>query len=54
MKRAVCLIIGHREYDAEVLAFRPWQDPDFYGYSEADFREPNCLRCGEVLRPEAA
>ncbi len=54
MKRIVCKIVGHRDYTPEVLAVKPWRDPDFYAYSQSDFREPACLRCGEALMPEAA
>ncbi len=50
----ICLIVGHRAYDPEVLATRPWEDPDFYQYSQDDFREPKCLRCGEPLGQVAA
>ena len=50
----ICLIVGHRAYDPEVLATRPWEDPDFYQYSRDDFREPKCLRCGEPLGQVAA
>jgi hypothetical protein len=54
MRQIVCKIIGHQEYDPEVIAAQPWNDPDFYGYSQTDFREPKCLRCGELLEPQAA
>ncbi len=54
MKHVLCKLVGHRDYDPEVLAVKPWEDPDFYGYSLEDFREPACLRCGEVLSAEAA
>ena len=53
MKRIVCKIVGHRGYDAETLAAKPWEDKDFYGYAQSDFRELECLRCGETLLPEA-
>ncbi len=48
------MIIGHREYTSEVLEQRPWESPDFRRYSPADFREPNCLRCGESIERDAA
>lgn len=54
MNEIICKLIGHREYDAEVLEIRPWQDRDFSGYSQEDFREPNCLRCGGALASTAA
>jgi len=54
MKRFICALMGHREYDPEVLRARPWDDPDFHGYDERDFREPKCLRCGEQLEGQAA
>ena len=53
-ERILCKIVGHRDYDPEVLAAKPWEDPDFYNYALSDFREPNCLRCGEPLHREAA
>ena len=49
MAHILCKLIGHREYGDEVLQFRPWEDPDFVEYSQQDFRETNCLRCGELL-----
>ena len=54
MKEIICRLTGHREYSPDVLEFQPWRHPDFSGYSLSDFREPNCLRCGEPLQPEAA
>ncbi len=51
MKQFLCKIVGHREYNAEVLAVKPWQDRDFFDYCQSDFREPACLRCGEALPP---
>jgi hypothetical protein len=54
MKRIVCKIVGHRDYDPQVLVIRPWEDPDFYSYAQADFRESACLRCGEALSHVAA
>lgn len=45
--RLLCTIVGHREYSPEVLEFQPWLDPDFSQHGQEDFREPNCLRCGE-------
>ena len=53
MKRIVCKIIGHRDFDPQTLAARPWEDPDFYGYAQVDFREVECLRCGEALQEAA-
>jgi len=52
--KLLCVIAGHREYSREVLEFQPWLDPDFSQYAQTDFRETNCLRCGEPLRSEAA
>jgi len=49
MTQILCKIIGHREYDDEVLEVQPWQDRDFSGYAQEDFRETHCLRCGEAL-----
>jgi hypothetical protein len=49
MKQLLCKVIGHREFDPEVLADRPWENRDFRGFSPAEFREPHCLRCGEDL-----
>lgn len=54
MTKIICTFMGHREFSDEVLAIRPWQDPDFAGYSREDFREGNCLRCGGELGAEAA
>ena len=56
MKNVMCRLLGHQQYEAEVLAIRPWEDPEFYGYDIADFREDRCLRCGEALprEPQAA
>jgi hypothetical protein len=48
----LCKVFGHREYSEEVLTVRPWLDPEFEGYSRSDFRELNCLRCGEPLARE--
>jgi hypothetical protein len=53
MNQIICKIIGHRDYSPEVLRIRPWENPDFRAASLADFRELNCLRCGESLRDEA-
>lgn len=49
MTQLICRLLGHREYADEVLALRPWQDPDFKGYAREDFREARCLRCGGPL-----
>jgi hypothetical protein len=46
MNQIICHIIGHREYNEEVLDVRPWEDPDFASYAQEDFREEACLRCG--------
>lgn len=54
MTPLLCKIIGHREYNDEVLRARPWQDTDFLGFSQEDFREAHCLRCGNPLLTEAA
>jgi len=54
MKNILCRILGHQEYSPDVLAARPWEDPDFYGFDLADFREDRCLRCGEPLTYEQA
>ncbi len=54
MTQLICRIVGHKEFSDEVLALRPWEDPDFAGYALADFREPACLRCGAELAPTAA
>ncbi len=48
-QQLICRIVGHRAYSDEVLALRPWEDPEFYGYNRADFREARCLRCGEDI-----
>lgn len=48
------MILGHREYAADVLEQRPWESPDFRRYSPSDFRELHCLRCGESLEAGAA
>jgi hypothetical protein len=48
------MLVGHREYDPEVITTRPWEDRDFYDYCQEDFRETNCLRCGEPLQTQAA
>lgn len=53
MTKLICRLVGHRELSDEVLALRPWEDPDFAGYAFADFREPSCLRCGVELAPLA-
>ncbi len=49
MKEIICKIVGHREFDPEVVASRPWEASDLHSYSELDFREENCLRCGHEL-----
>lgn len=49
MTQIICKLLGHREYDDEVLELRPWQDADFRGYCQEDFRADHCLRCGEAL-----
>lgn len=49
MTKLICRLVGHREFSDDVLALRPWEDPDFSGYALADFREPSCLRCGVEL-----
>ena len=54
MTKIICTLMGHREFSDEVLAIRPWQDPDFAGYSREDFREEHCLRCGGDLHDLAA
>lgn len=54
MKQLLCKLMGHQEYEPEVLEAKPWLDDDFYGYDELDFREPKCLRCGEPLERQAA
>jgi hypothetical protein len=54
MTQLLCTIIGHREYDPEILAAQPWLDRDIRGYSQSDFRELNCLRCGQPLQSKAA
>ena len=54
MKTFICRLVGHREFSDEVLALRPWEDPDFAGYVLADFRERHCLRCGAELAPLAS
>jgi len=54
MKRFICLVIGHQEFDPEVLRAKPWDDPDFYAYAKPDFREQSCLRCGERLEDRVA
>jgi len=51
--RLLCMIAGHREYSPEVLEFRLWLNPDFSNYDQSDFREPNCLRCGEPLEVQS-
>jgi hypothetical protein len=53
MKQLRCIIAGHQMYSPEVLATEPWNDPDFAGYAREDFREPNCLRCGQPLAEAA-
>jgi hypothetical protein len=52
--RTICRLFGHREYSKEVLEARPWDDPDFYGCSREDFREANCVRCGDPLEAAQA
>ena len=54
MKNILCRILGHQQYDPDVLAARPWEDPDFYGYDIEAFREDRCLRCGQPLTSERA
>ena len=54
MTDLLCMIVGHREFRTEVLDARPWQNLDIHGYSPADFRESECLRCGHALETEAA
>lgn len=54
MTQIICKVLGHKEYADEVLEVRPWEDRDFYHYSQEDFREPSCLRCGESLLRHAA
>lgn len=54
MTQLICKLIGHREYDDEVLEARPWQDADFRGYAREDFREATCLRCGDSIVADAA
>ena len=54
MNEIICKLIGHREYDDEVLELRPWQDHEFAAYSQLDFREEHCLRCGAPLVAHAA
>ncbi len=54
MTHMICKLIGHREFDDEVLEVRPWEDRDFTGYSKDDFRAEACLRCGDTLTPIAA
>lgn len=54
MNHMICKLIGHREFDDEVLEVRPWEDRDFSGYSKEDFRVDRCLRCGEDLGALAA
>ena len=49
MKEIICKIVGHREFDPGVVASRPWEGSDLHSYSELDFREENCLRCGHEL-----
>ncbi len=49
MNNFICQLIGHREFSDEVLDVRPWNDADFAGYAQEDFREANCLRCGAPL-----
>jgi hypothetical protein len=52
--KILCILVGHREYAREVLEGRPWEDPDLQQYALPDFRETHCLRCGELLQPQAA
>ncbi|MDA8290112.1 MAG: hypothetical protein M0Z33_00275 [Actinomycetota bacterium] len=54
MTHVICKLIGHREFDDEVLDIRPWEDRDFSGYSKEDFRSETCLRCGDELARLAA
>jgi hypothetical protein len=52
--KILCILVGHREYDPQVIKGRLWEDPDFQQYALPDFRETHCLRCGEALKPLAA
>jgi hypothetical protein len=54
MEQIVCKIIGHKHFDAEVMAIRPWDLADFRGYSPEQFRSLNCERCGATLEHDAA
>lgn len=54
MTQIICKLFGHREYGDEVLEARPWQDRDFLGYAQEDFREVACMRCGEPLLDNVA
>jgi hypothetical protein len=49
MKHILCKIVGHRDFSPATLAAKPWEDRDFNGYDREDFREVQCLRCGEPL-----
>jgi hypothetical protein len=49
MAQLLCKIIGHREFNEAVLRNRLWEHRDFAGYSQWDFRENHCLRCGDSL-----
>ena len=54
MTDILCMIVGHREFRTGVLDARPWENLDIHGYSPVDFRESECLRCGQALEAEAA
>jgi hypothetical protein len=54
MSQFLCKIIGHKDFSPEVLRVRPWETPDLRATSIVDYREPNCLRCGDSLRDEQA
>jgi hypothetical protein len=50
VKQIICRFMGHRDYSPDILEHQPWRRyPDFSGYGLSDFRELNCLRCGEPL-----
>jgi hypothetical protein len=54
MNQLLCKIIGHKDFSPEVLSLKPWENPDLRATSIVDFRELNCLRCGESLHEEQA
>ena len=55
MKQIICRFMGHRDYSPDILEHQPWRRyPDFSGYGLSDFREVNCLRCGEPLQADAS